>query len=345
MLSDFNFTCISDCHIIHSSPEIIHINGTFQAEGEGLYINILGIETHSIKALTSNGDLHFHYANLTKPDMENEVNSREGDVLLQTSHDLEVQFKQDSNAVCLSAPSVVVNGEEEFECEGEEVRLNRMEESETEEPFQMNQSVVKRYTHSLTLFSSLEQANSEQEQLTAEPEDESESNPEAESESDNESNEEEEEDEESLEQIGGKKYCKGAYKLYSISSKERIQKEKDSVSITTMPIINTKAYNGNVFVNVIEKQGAPVSQEQFQLFRGNDYAEGLGFDNNMQEILSRDISMLNDTSKTDSILTLKIGNIRGRASSALRFIVATNPAILIAKPWFLLILLFLLTNS
>jgi hypothetical protein len=44
---------------------------------------------------------------------------------------------------------------------------------------------------------------------------------------------------------------------------------------------------------------------------------------------------LNDTSKADSLMIFQFGNYKARSSSSFKFLAATNPAYLDAKPWWI----------
>ena len=125
--------------------------------------------------------------------------------------------------------------------------------------------------------------------------------------------------------------CTGSYYLCS---------SEDDCEENAMPVqVQATAASGNVYFNVIQTQGSSVKEGDIVKGAVYDEEEGIQFNHGIQAQLVLMESLMKNTTTADKIVLVDLGNRKARSTSALRFILSSNPAYLDGRPW--LVFLFL----
>ena len=138
---------------------------------------------------------------------------------------------------------------------------------------------------------------------------------------------------ESEEIIEDKNVCTGSYS-FCIKAKEALDKdeedtdsgvgetegreEEDTCKEEELAVISAKAYEGNIYANLVQSDGN--LGEHNQIVKGNVYERGVLLDRFLAAALEKEKIKLNDTSKPDSLIIFQFANYKPRSSSSLKFL-------------------------
>jgi hypothetical protein len=111
------------------------------------------------------------------------------------------------------------------------------------------------------------------------------------------------------------------------------REEEEACKEEGLAVISVKAYEGNIYANLVQSDGN--LGQQNQIVKGHVYDRGVLLDTFLSASLNKEKIKLNDTSKADSLIIFQFGNYKPRSSSSFKFLAATNPAYLDAKPWWI----------
>eukprot|EP01022_Parablepharisma_sp_SALTPOND_P003657 TRINITY_DN114_c0_g2_i2.p1 TRINITY_DN114_c0_g2~~TRINITY_DN114_c0_g2_i2.p1 ORF type:complete len:1536 (+),score=156.85 TRINITY_DN114_c0_g2_i2:822-5429(+) len=103
---------------------------------------------------------------------------------------------------------------------------------------------------------------------------------------------------------------------------------------TSAPVLYLSSILGNVYANVINNEGEPVSTAGHSV-RGWPYNQGLRFDTNINHTLAEFIEGLNDSAKADPLVWISLGPTRTFSTAGMYFLFAANQAYLNAYPWWI----------
>eukprot|EP01022_Parablepharisma_sp_SALTPOND_P018430 TRINITY_DN300_c0_g1_i1.p2 TRINITY_DN300_c0_g1~~TRINITY_DN300_c0_g1_i1.p2 ORF type:complete len:1871 (+),score=218.15 TRINITY_DN300_c0_g1_i1:2469-8081(+) len=119
------------------------------------------------------------------------------------------------------------------------------------------------------------------------------------------------------------------------SSSYFLCKASDACSASTSaPTLYLNSALGNVYANVIQGEGVPVTNSMKSV-RGWDYTKGLEFDNNMNKTLSDYIDGYNGSAKADPLIWVSFGPMRSFSTASMTFLLVANTAYLNAYPWWI----------
>jgi len=112
-------------------------------------------------------------------------------------------------------------------------------------------------------------------------------------------------------------------------------KAGESCTATTQaPTLILSANVGNVYANVLNANGEPVSNSVNSV-RGWEYTKGLDFDESLNRTLGDYINGFNGSSKADPAIWVSLGPSRAFSSASLAFLLVANTAYLDAYPWWI----------
>eukprot|EP01022_Parablepharisma_sp_SALTPOND_P003665 TRINITY_DN114_c0_g3_i1.p1 TRINITY_DN114_c0_g3~~TRINITY_DN114_c0_g3_i1.p1 ORF type:complete len:2013 (+),score=220.50 TRINITY_DN114_c0_g3_i1:571-6609(+) len=119
------------------------------------------------------------------------------------------------------------------------------------------------------------------------------------------------------------------------SSSYFLCKRSDTCSVSTSaPALTLSSSLGNVYANVIDAEGTPVS-DSFKSVRGWSYTRGLEFDDNLNRTLTDYVDGFNGSAKADPLIWVSLGATQSFSTAGMVFLLVANTAYLNAYPWWI----------
>ena len=117
-LQGLEVDCIGVCRVVHMGPDALNLgSGTLVLSGDQLDFMSVKTIASRVTASVTKGNLHFYSLTLTSTTQLNTISTGEGDVVVQSTDNMNIQWTQILNNICFYAPTIIPVGNSASTCQ------------------------------------------------------------------------------------------------------------------------------------------------------------------------------------------------------------------------------------